>query len=115
MNSQSALSSSSKSPSLETLPSRQSYLRWHNGDSPQGDMNGRTGNPGPVCQLVDICLLPPPSVVMATTPPPTSPSLLPFSPVPSPPLPCLAGPLHPSLVFPPHTSCEPLMLILQST
>jgi len=63
------------------------------------------GHFGPVCQLVDICLLPPPSVVMAANPPlsPPQPLLLP------------AGPPRPSLVFPPDTSCEPLMLILQST
>lgn len=59
---------------------------------------------GPVCQLLDICLLPPASVVMTANPPlsPTDPS------------PSLAGLLHPSLVFPPDTSCEQLMLILQS-
>lgn len=63
------------------------------------------GHSGPVCQLVDICLLPPPSVVMAAKPPTIA----------TRPLPLPAGLLHPSLVFPPDTSCEPLMLILQST
>lgn len=60
---------------------------------------------GPVCQLVDICLLPPLSVVMAANPPLSPPD----------PSPSLAGLLHPFLVFPLDTSCEPLMLILQST
>lgn len=42
-NRQLALSSSSKSPSLEKLRSRQSYLRRHNGDSPHGDLKGHEG------------------------------------------------------------------------
>lgn len=64
---------------------------------------------GPVCQLVDICLLPPPSVVMAATTHThtitTMPLLLPGWPFP---------PLS-RVSPPPDTSCEPLMLILQST
>lgn len=43
-------------------------------------------------------------------PTPSPPDPLPPLPFPPP-----AGLLHPSLVFPPDTSCEPLMLILQST
>lgn len=69
----------------------------------------------PVCQLVDICLLPPPSVVMAANPPSARPHHRHQTPLSSPRLNSPAGLLHPSLVFPPDTSCEPLMLILQST
>lgn len=48
----------------------------------------------PVCQLVDICLLPPPSVVMAAT---THTHTIATMPLSSP-----VGLLHPSLVFPPR-------------
>lgn len=64
---------------------------------------------GPVCQIVDICLLPPPSVAMAAK------KKKPHHHGQTPPLagrPAFSTPLS---CFPPDTSCEPLMLILQST